>query len=59
MMSDLKNKRVLVTGSSTGIGAAVAAAFAEQGAHVIVHYNASAREAEVLVEEIGKAGGQG
>jgi 3-oxoacyl-[acyl-carrier protein] reductase len=58
MMSDLKNKRVLVTGSSTGIGAAVAAAFAEQGAHVIVHYNASAREAEALVEEIGKAGGQ-
>jgi 3-oxoacyl-[acyl-carrier protein] reductase len=58
MMSDLKNKRVLVTGSSTGIGAAVAAAFAEHGAHVIVHYNASAKEAEALVDEIGKAGGQ-
>jgi 3-oxoacyl-[acyl-carrier protein] reductase len=58
MISDLKNKRVLVTGSSTGIGAAVAAAFAENGAHVVVNYNASAKEAEALVEEITTAGGR-
>lgn len=35
---DLKGKRVLVTGSSSGIGAATAIAFARQGCFVGVHY---------------------
>jgi 3-oxoacyl-[acyl-carrier protein] reductase len=35
---DLKGKKVLVTGSSSGIGAATAVAFAEQGCFVGVHY---------------------
>lgn len=35
---DLKGKRVLVTGSSSGIGAATAVAFARQGCFVGVHY---------------------
>jgi 3-oxoacyl-[acyl-carrier protein] reductase len=35
---DLKGKRVLVTGSSSGIGAATAVAFAKQGCFVGVHY---------------------
>jgi 3-oxoacyl-[acyl-carrier protein] reductase len=35
---DLKGKRVLVTGSSSGIGAATAELFARQGAFVGVHY---------------------
>lgn len=35
---DLRGKRVLVTGSSSGIGAATAAAFAAQGCFVGVHY---------------------
>ena len=55
---DLANKRVLITGASTGIGAAVARGFAEQGAKVALHYNASAREAEALADEIRKAGGE-
>ena len=35
---DLKGKKVLVTGSSSGIGAATAEAFAQQGCFVGVHY---------------------
>jgi 3-oxoacyl-[acyl-carrier protein] reductase len=35
---DLRGKKVLVTGSSSGIGAAAARLFAEQGCYVGVHY---------------------
>ena len=45
---DLANKAVLVTGASTGIGAAAARAFAEAGARVAIHYNASRDAAEAL-----------
>ena len=38
---DLKGKRVLVTGSSSGIGAAAAVMFAQQGCFVGVHYFAT------------------
>jgi 3-oxoacyl-[acyl-carrier protein] reductase len=49
---DLDGKAVLITGSSTGIGAAVARAFAAQGALVGLHYNASVGAAEALAAEI-------
>lgn len=45
-MNDLKNKVVLVTGSSSGIGAATALAFADKGSHVAVHYNTRREEGE-------------
>lgn len=57
MFDDLKGQRVLVTGSSTGIGAAVARGFAGAGAVVTVHYNASADAAETLAAEIRGSGG--
>jgi 3-oxoacyl-[acyl-carrier protein] reductase len=57
ILDDLKGKRVLVTGGSTGIGAAVARSFGAHGAQVAVHYNKSKAEAEKVVAEIGKAGG--
>ena len=41
MFEDLRGKVVLVTGASTGIGAAAASAFGAAGAKVAVHYNAS------------------
>src|ERR1700721_4854926 len=51
------NKTALVTGASRGIGRATAAALARGGAHVLVHYGRSAREAESLVSEIQTEGG--
>jgi 3-oxoacyl-[acyl-carrier protein] reductase len=56
-MEDLKGKTALVTGASTGIGAAVAVAFAARGMRVAVHYNSSADAANQVVETIRKAGG--
>src|ERR1700757_2894951 len=50
-------KTALVTGASRGIGRATAAALARDGAHVLVHYGRSAREAESLVSEIQAEGG--
>ena len=58
MIVDLHNKVVLVTGGSTGIGAAAAKAFAANGAKVMVHYNASKAEAEAVAADIASAGGE-
>ena len=54
---DLSGKAVLITGASTGIGAALARAFAAQGAKVGVHYHASRDAAEALASEIVLAEG--
>ena len=47
-----------VTGSSTGIGRAVALALAERGCRVVVHYNRSEGEAREVVERISSSGGE-
>jgi 3-oxoacyl-[acyl-carrier protein] reductase len=57
-MSALQNKTALVTGASKGIGRATAAALAEAGAHVLVHYGRSAQEAKSLVDDIVTKGGR-
>jgi NAD(P)-dependent dehydrogenase (short-subunit alcohol dehydrogenase family) len=57
-MTTLQNKTALVTGASRGIGRATAAALAEAGAHVLIHYGRSAQEAESLVSEIENRGGR-
>jgi 3-oxoacyl-[acyl-carrier protein] reductase len=56
-MTALQNKTSLVTGASRGIGRATASALAKAGAHVLVHYNRSRQEAESLVVEIRRKGG--
>jgi 3-oxoacyl-[acyl-carrier protein] reductase len=55
---DLAGKAVLVTGSSTGIGAALARAYARQKAKVGLHYNESGESAEKLAGEIRAEGGE-
>ncbi len=57
-MEDLRGKACLVTGASTGIGAAVARALGAHGASVAVHYHRSADEAEGVVKDIGAGGGR-
>jgi 3-oxoacyl-[acyl-carrier protein] reductase len=58
LIPDLAGKAVLITGASTGIGAALARAFAAQGAKVGLHYNSSGDAAKVVASEIGDAGGE-
>jgi NAD(P)-dependent dehydrogenase (short-subunit alcohol dehydrogenase family) len=57
-MTTLQGKTALVTGASRGIGRATASAFANAGAHVLVHYGRSAQDAESLVAGILSKGGR-
>jgi 3-oxoacyl-[acyl-carrier protein] reductase len=57
MAKPLENKLALVTGSSRGIGAAIALRLATESASVIVSYAASPARAEAVVNEFKKAGG--
>ena len=56
-MSTLKEKVILVTGSSRGIGAAIAQKLATAGAKVIVNYAGGKDAADEVVAEIIKQGG--
>lgn len=53
---NLKNKVVLVTGSSRGIGRATALAFAQAGCHVVINYFKEKTKAESVVKKINSLG---
>jgi 3-oxoacyl-[acyl-carrier protein] reductase len=56
---DFTDQVVLVTGASSGIGAAAAVGFAEAGATVALHYHANAAGAEHTLNAVTTAGGSG
>ena len=58
MASDLKGKVVLITGASTGIGAAAARAFARLGSRLVIHYNTSREAAEAVAADCKALGAQ-
>jgi 3-oxoacyl-[acyl-carrier protein] reductase len=56
-IDDLRDKAVLITGASTGIGAALSRAFARQGARIAVHWHSHQAAAAAVVQDIEAAGG--
>ncbi len=56
-MNTLNNKVALVTGSSRGIGAAIARLFAKEGARVVVH-GRDEKAASAVCADIERAGGK-
>lgn len=54
----LKGQKALVTGSSSGIGEAVARHLAKAGASVVINYHSEKDEAEKIVRDITSQGGE-
>lgn len=59
MFEEINNKKVLITGSSSGIGSEIAKIFAVNGAHVGIHYSNNLTGAEKTLKEIKKISGGG
>ena len=57
-MNENNGKKVLVTGSSGGIGRAIALAAAQAGYEIVAHYNNGKEKAENLKAEIESLGGK-
>lgn len=57
MTANNSNLSILVTGSSRGIGKAIALALAEQGYELVLHCRSQREQAEAVANEIARAGG--
>jgi FlaA1/EpsC-like NDP-sugar epimerase len=57
-MYSLKDRKVLVTGASRGLGAAIAKAFAEEGCDLAITYLGSKDKAEVVAAGIRSSTGR-
>lgn len=51
-MQTLAGKSVLITGAAGGIGSAIARAYANEGARVIVGYNSDEKKAQLLCDQL-------
>ena len=55
---DVADRVVLITGASSGVGAALATQLGEMGARVVVNYSRSAEAAEAVAAKVEGAGGR-
>lgn len=53
MSKPIAKQTVIVTGAGRGLGAAIARAFAREGANVVINYRNSREQAETLAEALG------
>ncbi|MCC6146875.1 MAG: SDR family NAD(P)-dependent oxidoreductase, partial [Anaerolineaceae bacterium] len=58
-LMDFKNKIVIITGASSGIGQATAEIFAKCGATVIINYHSNDAGAKQTLDLVKAAGGTG
>lgn len=59
MARPLAGRTALVTGAGKRLGRAIALALANEGVHIVAHYNRSQADAESLVEQCERFGGRG
>ena len=55
MFTGLKDKKVLITGGTSGIGQAIAVRFAAEGAHVAINYRSQPEDSAETDEQIHRA----
>lgn len=55
-MKDLSQKTAIITGSSSGVGAATARLLASHGCHVVINYNSNAEGARQVAADCEKLG---